>query len=81
MEENNSDKKGQKKGFINSYLKPIANNFGIGKTKKEDVGSTAHSEDPAVYEVTGQCEVLGQRSIPYFGIYGNFLSSAKLIVF
>lgn len=29
------------------------------------------SEVPAEYEITKECKVLGQKAIPYFGIYGN----------
>ena len=59
-----SDKKGgdsdgkKKGGFVSNYLKPIANNFGMGLGKKDTHGKSAmieRDDAPAIYEVTRQC--------------------------
>ena len=53
-------------------------NIGL-KRPKENFGLLTANKKPgtalAEYEHVRNCEVLGQKAIPYFGIYGRLLSA------
>ena len=55
MEDKNPDKKDKKKSFVNTYLKPIANNFGMGGGRTDQGKSHDDSEEPALYVITDFC--------------------------
>ena len=55
MEDNNTDKKDKKKGFMNTYLKPIADNFGIGGGRSDQGKPHGAMDVPALYEINDFC--------------------------
>jgi hypothetical protein len=55
MEDNNPNKKDKKKGFVNTYLKPIANNFGMGVGRSDQGKPRGDMDVPALYEVNDFC--------------------------
>jgi hypothetical protein len=55
MEDKNPDKKDKKKSFMSTYLKPIANNFGMGGGRTDQAKPQGDLDEPAIYEVNDFC--------------------------